>query len=67
MIGMRRWSTIAIASGVLVGACVDLQAYTCSDDAQCAAPTPRCDQKARSSDATAASLSAGAAPRQNYA
>jgi cysteine-rich repeat protein len=32
---MRRWSAIAIAGGVLVGACVDLQPYICNDDAQC--------------------------------
>lgn len=32
---MRRRSAIAIASGVLLGACVDLQAYPCGDDAQC--------------------------------
>jgi cysteine-rich repeat protein len=32
---MRRWTAIAIASGVLAGACIDLQAYTCSDDAEC--------------------------------
>jgi cysteine-rich repeat protein len=30
----RRWA-IAIAAGVLGGACVDLQAYTCSDDTEC--------------------------------
>jgi cysteine-rich repeat protein len=30
-----RGSAIAIAGGMLVGACVDLQAYPCSDDAQC--------------------------------
>jgi len=35
VIGMRRWSAIAIAGGVLLGACVDLQPYTCSDDGQC--------------------------------
>lgn len=32
---MRRWSTIAIAGGVLVGACVDLQPYACGDDDAC--------------------------------
>jgi cysteine-rich repeat protein len=31
----RRWAAIGIASGALVGACVDLQPYACSDDAQC--------------------------------
>jgi cysteine-rich repeat protein len=32
---MRRWSAIAIAGGVLAGACVELQPYTCTDDAEC--------------------------------
>ena len=32
---MGRWSAIAVTSGVLAGACVDLRPYTCSDDAEC--------------------------------
>lgn len=34
-----RWATIGIASGVLAGACVDLQPYACSEDAQCRSAT----------------------------
>lgn len=31
----RRWAALGIACGALIGACVDLQAYVCSADAQC--------------------------------
>lgn len=68
---MRRWSTIAIAGGVLVGACVDLQAFTCSDDAQCTSggegvcedtghcsyPDAECDSGRRYGDLAGAGLS----------